>query len=466
MSEKHSIKWKWIKGHSNDPGNEIADELAKQGCRGLNRNTREQWGDNTVLNVTETLGAAMNQNTTTHTTATDFVEAMKRAAKEVYGTREKQPRKPWITNKTLELIDKGQQHRNRREFREEWETTKLVKKQARKDRKQWIQEQLEEKSKGDPREQWQGVKSLKKPMAFRNTQLEYKGKLVPIFERAEAFAQHLTEQQWGVNTQEQDHRQELEQGEVINTDIQIEEGEFTTQEFDDAIESLKKGKAHGTDELDNEMMILLDEINRQTLRSHINTAWREKKVPEKWKEAYVVEIFKKGDAKNPANYRRISLLSTAYKLLMRLMQIRLAENVDHLISNRQWGFRKGRSTGAPIHILRRVQEIFESTTSPLYLLFLDWKQAFDKLTHSGLHHALRRFGLPKTYLDMIDECYTGPTFQVKDQDRKSKLHPQNTGIRQGCPLSPYLFIIFMSVLMYDVHKDVEEKYGRIPHTHM
>ena len=69
------------------------------------------------------------------------------------------------------------------------------------------------------------------------------------------------------------------------------------------------------------MMILLDEINRQTLRSHINTAWREKKVPETWKEAYVVEIFKKGDAKNPANYRPIGLLSTAYKLLMRLMHL-------------------------------------------------------------------------------------------------------------------------------------------------
>ncbi len=182
------------------------------------------------------------------------------------------------------------------------------------------------------------------------------------------------------------------------------------------------------------------------------------------KEAYVVEIYKKGDAKDPANYRPISLLSTAYKLLMRMMQVRIATSMDHLISDRQWGFRKHRSTGAPIHILRRVQEIFEASTSPLYMLFLDWKQAFDKLTHTGLHHALRRLGLTKAYLDMIDNCYENPIFQVRDQGRKSKQHRQNTGIRQGCPLSPYLFIIFMTVLMHDVHQDVREEYGHIPHT--
>ena len=62
-------------------------------------------------------------------------------------------------------------------------------------------------------------------------------------------------------------------------------------------------------------------------------------------EAYVVEIFKKGDAQDPANYRPTSLLSTASKLLMRLLQVRIAKHTDHRISKRQWGFRQGKSTG-------------------------------------------------------------------------------------------------------------------------
>ena len=79
------------------------------------------------------------------------------------------------------------------------------------------------------------------------------------------------------------------------SEIEIDEEEFSTQELDDAIEAFKKGKAHGTDELDNEMIILLGEINRQTLRTHINTAWDNKKGPEKWftafrKNLYVVNL--------------------------------------------------------------------------------------------------------------------------------------------------------------------------------
>ena len=337
--------------------------------------------------------------------------------------------------------------------------------QARKDRKEWIRTHLEEHANAGPSKQWKGVKMLRKPTAFRNTQLKYKGKLVPIFERAEGLAQHLTESQWGTNAEETQHEQELRDAPQINNTAQIPEEEFTADEFQDAISMLKKNKAHGTDELDNEMILLLDEDNLNTLRTHINKAWREKKIPEKWKEAYVVSIFKKGDTQDPANYRPISLLSTAYKLLMRLMQTRISTHMDHLISHRQWGFRKARSTGAPIHILRRMQEIFEGTTSPLYMLFLDWKQAFDKLTHSGLHHSLRRFGLPQAYLDMLANCYEDPKFQVKGQGRKSKTHNQHTGIRQGCPLSPYLFIIFMTVLMHDVHEDIRQQFGTIPHTH-
>ena len=77
----------------------------------------------------------------------------------------------------------------------------------------------------------------------------------------------------------------------------------------------------------------------------------------------------------PTTDQSVSLPSTAYKLLMRLIQIRISKHTDHLVSKRQWGFRKSKSTGGPIHILRRIQEIFEETKSPLYMLFLDWKQA-------------------------------------------------------------------------------------------
>ncbi len=103
------------------------------------------------------------------------------------------------------------------------------------------------------------------------------------------------------------------------------------------------------------MLTLLDEVNRDILLKHINKAWEKKEIPRARTNAFVVDVFKKGDSSQTSHYRPTRLLRTWYKLLMRLMQVRLAKNTDHLISERQWGFRKARSTSSPIHVVRRVR---------------------------------------------------------------------------------------------------------------
>ena len=101
--------------------------------------------------------------------------------------------------------------------------------------------------------------------------------------------------------------------------------------------------------------------------------------------------------------------------------------------------------------------MFEATDQPLYMMFLDWTMAFDKVSHAGLHIALKRFGIPDEYIEAIDDIYTHATFQVKEEQYMSSTKTQTSGIRQGCPLSPYLFIIFLSVLMHDAREDASEK---------
>jgi hypothetical protein len=85
----------------------------------------------------------------------------------------------------------------------------------------------------------------------------------------------------------------------------------------------------------------------------------------------------------------------------------------------------------------------------LYVILLDWSKAFDRIHHDGLIIALRRFGITGAMLELISNIHQSRSFQVVDGAVKSQTLPQPTGIAQGCPLSPYLFVILMSIVLGD-----------------
>ena len=73
--------------------------------------------------------------------------------------------------------------------------------------------------------------------------------------------------------------------------------------------------------------------------------------------------------------------------------------------------------------------------------------------------ALRRFGLPGTFLSIIRHIYTDRKFVVVDHGHKSDLHSQHFGISQGCPLSPFLFVMVMTVLLHDANFSLKHQHG-------
>eukprot|EP00959_Pyramimonas_sp_CCMP1952_P361171 7563944-Pyramimonas_sp.AAC.1 len=93
---------------------------------------------------------------------------------------------------------------------------------------------------------------------------------------------------------------------------------------------------------------------------------------------------------------------------------------------------------------RYIERAWSTRDGSLSAILLDWSEAFDRVDPAAMHVALARFGLPDQYLAMISAMCNNRTFEVRDRRGSSAVYSQGAGIAQGCPLSPYLFIIVLT----------------------
>ena len=106
-------------------------------------------------------------------------------------------------------------------------------------------------------------------------------------------------------------------------------------------------------------------------------------VPQIWKTAHVCPLFKSGDATNAANYRPVSLLPIAYKVLERVVQVRLLQFVQHnkLLPPEQFAYRSGHSTeDALVYAVDRYLSARDDRLNT-GIVFVDLSKAFDKVLH-------------------------------------------------------------------------------------
>ena len=126
-------------------------------------------------------------------------------------------------------------------------------------------------------------------------------------------------------------------------------------------------------------------------------------------------FFKKGDTENIANYRPISLLNAIYKVFAEIIRQRLSDAIDPYICNTQFGFRKNCSTTDALFIARRLQDLGERSGDNIVICMLDWKQAFDRISHPRMMQALERLNLPRKFRHA--SFYTDLSFQVKHEKK-------------------------------------------------
>jgi hypothetical protein len=144
-----------------------------------------------------------------------------------------------------------------------------------------------------------------------------------------------------------------------------------------------------------------------------------------------------------SNYRGITLLSLPGKAYAKVLHSRLSEVVDHQIQDEQCGFRKGRGTTDQLFTLQQVIEKAWEYDQEVYISFVDLEKAYDRVDRSLMWSELKRYGVNGQLIRAIMSLYTDSKSCVRILGRKSETFKVRSGLRQGCVLSPLLFIIYM-----------------------
>ena len=118
----------------------------------------------------------------------------------------------------------------------------------------------------------------------------------------------------------------------------------------------------------------------KVLHSLCQQIWKTQQWPQDWKRSVVILIPKKGNAKECSNYRTITLISHASKVMLKILQARLQQYVNHELPNVQAGFTKGRGTRDQIVNIRWIMEKAREFQKNIYFCFIDYAKAFVCIT--------------------------------------------------------------------------------------
>lgn len=238
------------------------------------------------------------------------------------------------------------------------------------------------------------------------------------------------------------HRERLED---LNKDI-------TPEELGPILDKLKNNKAADAFGFKGEMFKTRESSLMTALAKVLNQIFKEG-FPASLACSSLMPLYKgKGDKTDLNSYRGIAIMPIIAKIYAMVLEARLTAAAEELglRSDYQFGFRPGRGTRDAVFVLDSLitaatkrERRGKKEERALYVAFVDFKKAFDTVDRQKLWDRLSSLGINGTYLSALQSYYTSVLFSVLSAEGPTDPFSADAGVKQGCPLSPTLFGLFI-----------------------
>ena len=169
--------------------------------------------------------------------------------------------------------------------------------------------------------------------------------------------------------------------------------------------------------------------------------------------ALVKLLHKKNGRRDIGNYRPLSLLCVDYKILAKETTERIKPVLTQVIGNDQQGFIMGGDITGNLILVKEIIEYCKEENVDAYMILMDFQKAYDRVDRDAMEQTMREMNFPSTIMELINLLYTDAEAIVIVNNKFGTKFKTNGGVRQGCPLSPYLFILVLELMAIEMRDD-------------